>query len=257
MPDIARGRFVWYDLTTPDPESAGRFYPAVLGWGTASFDAAGSPYTMWTRAGGGPETSIGGIQPMTRPPEHPPHWLAYVSVPDPDAVARRVEETGGKVWVPPRDIPTVGRFTVFADPHGATISAYAAENGTPDEDPEPAVGDFSWNELTTGGDPAEALAWYGEIFGWKEVDRFDMGPDGPYVMFGRRERPYGGIFRPPQGAGSWLHYVRVPDVERAVAAAREAGGSVRADPMEVPGGDRIAQLLDPQGVPFAVHQTAG
>lgn len=257
MPDIVRGRFVWYDLATPDPEPAQRFYPAVLGWGTAPFEAAGSPYTMWTRAGGGPETSIGGIQPMEKPAEHPPHWLAYVSVPDPDAVARRVEESGGKVWVPPQDIPHVGRFTVFADPHGATISAFASVHGTADEDPEPAIGDFSWNELTTGGDPAEALEWYGGIFGWKEVGRFDMGPDGTYVMYGRHERPYGGIFRPPEGGGAWLHYVRVPDVERAVAAAREAGGSVQSEPMEVPGGDRIAQLVDPQGVRFAVHQTAG
>lgn len=256
MPDIARGRFVWYDLTTPDPDSAQRFYPAVVGWGTASFDVTGSPYTMWTRAGGGPETSIGGIQPMSDPPEHPPHWLAYVSVPDPDDVARRVERSGGRIWVPPRDIPTVGRYTVFADPHGATISAFASVHGTPDEDPEPAAGDFSWNELAAAADPAEALAWYGEIFGWKEVDRFDRGY-GPYVMFGRRERPYGGIYRSADRPPGWLHYVRVADVERAVAAARQVGGTVQVEPMEVPGGDLIAQLRDPQAVPFAVHQTAG
>lgn len=153
MPEIARGRFVWYDLMTPDAESAQRFYPAVVGWGTARFEAAGSPYTMWTRAGGGPETSIGGIQPMSRPAEHPPHWLAYVSVPDPDAVARRVEETGGKVWVAPQDIPAVGRYTVFADPHGATIAAYRAEQGTPTRTPSRRSATSPGTSSTPGATP--------------------------------------------------------------------------------------------------------
>lgn len=257
MPEHALGRFVWFDLVTPDPDSAQRFYPAVVGWGTAGFEDAGSPYTMWTREGGGPDTSIGGIQAMDDPPEHPPHWLAYVSVPDPDAAARRVEETGGRVFVAPQDIPTVGRYAVFADPHGAVISAFRSAHGTADEAPEPQIGDFSWQELVTGGEPGEALAWYRELFGWEEIDRLDMGDDGPYLLYGRRGRILGGIYgaggRPP----GWLHYVRVPDVERAAAAAREAGGSVQLEPMDVPGGDRIAQLRDPQGVPFAVHQKNG
>ena len=257
MPDNARGRFVWFDLTTADPASAERFYPAVLGWGTAPFDAAGEPYTMWTRAGGGPETSIGGIQAMADPPTHPPHWLAYVSVPDPDETARRVAATGGRVFVPPQDIPTVGRYTVFADPHGAVIAAYASATGVADEDPEPAIGQFSWHELYTGGEPEAALAWYAELFGWRETGRFDMGDDGIYLMYGRGERPYGGIYHPPDATAAWLHYVRVADVEAAVAAARQAGGTVRVEPMEVPGGDHIAQLVDPEGVAFAVHQTAG
>jgi predicted enzyme related to lactoylglutathione lyase len=43
-------------------------------------------------------------------------------------------------------------------------------------------------------------------------------------------------------------------VQRAVAAVRAGGGHVLNGPMEVPGGDRIAQCLDPQGAAFAVHQ---
>lgn len=261
MSDHARGRFIWYSLMTHDPEAAQRFYPAVVGWGTALFEAGGQPYTMWTRAGGGAEAAMGGIQPMPDPPDHPPHWLAYVIVPDPDAAARRVAETGGRIFVEPQDIPQVGRFTVFADPHGAVISAFRPEGPpAPEVEPDPQLGDFSWNELTTGGDPAEALAWYAEIFGWRETSRLDMGPAGEYVMYGTGGRPYGGIYRADSAEGrrpAWLHYVRVPDVDGAAAAAREAGGTVQLEPMEVPGGDRIAQLLDPSGAPFAVHQAAG
>jgi hypothetical protein len=44
-------------------------------------------------------------------------------VDDVDAIAAKVTELGGRVLVPPMDIPTVGRFATFQDPQGAVISA--------------------------------------------------------------------------------------------------------------------------------------
>jgi predicted enzyme related to lactoylglutathione lyase len=94
----------------------------------------------------------------------------------------------------------------------------------------------------------------------------DMGPMGVYQMFGRAaERspegqhgmPMGGLFpKPPQmeGPPAWLHYARVPDVNAAVEATSKNGGQVINGPMEVPGGDMIAQIVDPQGAMFAVHE---
>ena len=38
--DKARGRFVWYDLMTTDPEGAAAFYGKVVGWGTATWDSS-------------------------------------------------------------------------------------------------------------------------------------------------------------------------------------------------------------------------
>jgi predicted enzyme related to lactoylglutathione lyase len=43
-------------------------------------------------------------------------------VEDPDATARKATELGGKVVVPPTDIPDVGRFATLADPQGAHFS---------------------------------------------------------------------------------------------------------------------------------------
>jgi predicted enzyme related to lactoylglutathione lyase len=42
-------------------------------------------------------------------------------------------------------------------------------------------------------------------------------------------------------------------VDEAANRVRETGGQVINGPMDVPGGDRIAQCLDPQGAMFAVH----
>jgi hypothetical protein len=47
--------------------------------------------------------------------------------------------------------------------------------------------------------------------------------------------------------------VRVGDVQSSVGQVKDAGGTVINGPMEVPGGDWIAQCLDPQGAAFALH----
>ena len=47
--------------------------------------------------------------------------------------------------------------------------------------------------------------------------------------------------------------VRVNDVNATVPRVKEQGGQVLNGPMEVPGGDLIAQCLDPQGAAFAIH----
>jgi hypothetical protein len=53
----------------------------------------------------------------------------------------------------------------------------------------------------------------------------------------------------------WLYYVRVDDVDRVAGEVPKAGGTVLNGPMDVPGGDRIAQCMDPQGAAFAIHHT--
>jgi predicted enzyme related to lactoylglutathione lyase len=46
----------------------------------------------------------------------------------------------------------------------------------------------------------------------------------------------------------WTSNVRVADVDATVAQAKK--------PLPVPGGARIAQLTDPQGAAFALHEPA-
>jgi predicted enzyme related to lactoylglutathione lyase len=215
-------------------------------------------YTMWT-ANGKP---MGGT--MKLPDEAVaggarPHWLAYVDVPDVDATIARAQELGATVMVPPRDIPTVGRFSVFSDPQGATIAAFTPEQRQSEPEGMPPVGEFSWHELATT-DPDAALGFYSDLFGWEKISSFDMGETagGLYQMYGRNGKTLGGIFKKPAempGPSAWLYYARVADVNAAVEAARQQGGQVLNGPMEVPGGDLIAQFLDPQGGMFAVHQS--
>jgi hypothetical protein len=62
--------------------------------------------------------------------------------------------------------------------------------------------------------------------------------------------------RPPEmPMSAWLYYVTVEDLDSTVRKAKELGGQVVNGPMEVPGGDWIAQCMDPQGGMFALHMT--
>jgi uncharacterized protein len=253
--ETVRGRFVWFDLMTPDPEAAQAFYTAVVGWGTQVWEAPGMSYTMWTAD----ETPIGGIMKM--PDEAvasgaPPHWLAYISTPDVDATTARAKELGSKIMVPPTDIPTVGRFSIFNDPQGAMIALFAPEKSGSASPGMPAVGHFSWHELATS-DHAAALDFYTDLFGWEKTSAMDMGPAGVYQMYGIGGVPFGGIYNKTgdmPGPPAWLHYARVADANAAVETITRLGGKVTSGPMEVPGGDLIVTGIDPQGGQFAVHE---
>ena len=67
----------------------------------------------------------------------------------------------------------------------------------------------------------------------------------------------GGIFvKPPEmpAPPHWLFYIRVVDISATIDAVNAHGGKVLNGPMEVPGGDLVAQCMDPQGAAFAIHE---
>jgi predicted enzyme related to lactoylglutathione lyase len=124
----AHGTFCWNELSTTDSDAAVRFYTGLLGWEVKKSQAMeacegsdGPPMVYNEIVAGGQH--VGGIYKMG--PEYggaPSHWMSYVAVDDVDASAAKVEGLGGKVCVPPTDIPNVGRFCVVNDPTGAAIS---------------------------------------------------------------------------------------------------------------------------------------
>ena len=98
-----------------------------------------------------------------------------------------------------------------------------------------------------------------KLFGWNKTGDFDMGDMGVYQTYGRGEQQLGGMWTKPADLPmppNWLYYIRVPNVDEAAERVKALGGQVLNGPMDVPGGDRIAQCMDPQGAAFAVHSRA-
>jgi uncharacterized protein len=253
-PAIPSGRFVWYELLTTDPTAAERFYTGVLGWGTQKWPPRN--YTMWTNHG----QPVGGLMALSeaaRQAGAPPHWMPFVSTPDVDGTAEQARKLGARVLVPPTDTPGVGRWAVLADPQGTPFTAYTPAGGPPADPRPPRIGEFSWHELMTSVDADTAFRFYQTLFGWEKTGEEDMGPVGKYLLYGVGGHPLGGMFRMTGGPPPlfWL-YVRIEDVDGAAVRVKERGGQVMNGPMDVPGGDRIVQISDPQGAVFALHQTA-
>jgi predicted enzyme related to lactoylglutathione lyase len=245
------GQFVWYELTTPDAEASKKFYPRFTGWGIQPFD---KDYEMWT-TGGVPFAGIFKLTDEMRQQGVPPNWLAYVESDDVDATVNKARSLGATVMAGPGDIPNVGRYAVLMDPQGAAFGVYKSVRASGAWDGTPVIGRMSWHELMTK-DHEAAFKFYSSLFGWEKNGEMDMGGGNMYLMYGKGEKMYGGMFTQfGDMAGMhpfWLMYIHVKDVAKAVDIATKAGANVIRPQMDIPGGS-IAILGDPQGAGFAVH----
>jgi predicted enzyme related to lactoylglutathione lyase len=109
------GTLGWTELVTRDTDAAEKFYTQLFGWQTKT----GGGYTEFI-VGTTPDAGMMKIDEKWGPV--PPHWMPYFQVDDCDASAARATELGGRVNVPPNDIPNVGRFSTLSDPQGAMFS---------------------------------------------------------------------------------------------------------------------------------------
>ncbi|MEW6073786.1 MAG: VOC family protein [Planctomycetota bacterium] len=129
----------------------------------------------------------------------------------------------------------------------------------------PVPGTFCWIELGTT-DPAGAMRFYGQLFGWTGAP----SPAGAgescaaggiaYTIFRLRDREIAGLYNlqkeqlaqgvPPH----WLAYVAVADADAATARAKELGGTVVLGPLDVMDLGRMSLLQDPTGAWFALWQ---
>jgi uncharacterized protein len=254
--DSNNGRFVWYEDLAKDPKAAIDFYSDVVGWKTQPFTEGDGDYVMWV----GSQGPLGGVMKLPEEAKKmgaPPHWMAHVQVENVDTTTALAKKLGGTVHKEPTDIPTVGRFAVIGDPQGAFISIFTPAQAMTPHDPSKA-GEFCWNELMTN-EPETAFKFYSQLFGWKIMREMEMGPTGTYRTFGIGDKEMGGVMKVPAGASMppmWIYYTTTSDLDAAIARAKKHGATVMNGPMDVPGGGRIAQLKDPQGAAFALHQAA-
>jgi predicted enzyme related to lactoylglutathione lyase len=243
--------FIWYELMTNDLKAAEAFYTKVVGWSSETWPGE-FPYVIM-KAG---DTAAAGL--MTIPEEaakmgQPPAWVGYIHTADVDKTTQAVRKAGGTVHREPSDIPEVGRFSVVADPQGATFMLL-----TPKGPDQPGLtgwtpGRIGWHELyTTDGE--KAFDFYSRQFGWEKDQAMDMGEMGTYQLFSINGQQAGGMMnKPPQvPVPAWLFYFNVDDINAAVERIKAAGGNVMMGPMQVPGGSWVAQASDPQGAVFAV-----
>lgn len=251
------GTPIWFELTTPDPDKAQSFYQAVAGWQVApSPMPEHNGYRIANAAGG---EGVAGL--MAPPPGTGgvPGWTLYFATGDVDAMAARAKELGGKVFFGPMEIPHVGRFAVVGDPQGVVFSIMTGSSPNASAAFKQMCGDVGdghgvWIELATP-DPEGALDFYGKLFGWSKQGSMPMGEMGDYTFIGRGEQDRPGAVMSSKMTGAparWNWYVQVPDIDAAVATAKEQGGELLQGPDPIPGGALSANLKDTQGFQIGI-----
>ncbi|WP_371502540.1 VOC family protein [Kitasatospora sp. NBC_00374] len=123
----AENSLLWVELHVPDPAAAIAFYASVFGWRHAEMQAPGMLYRVLSIADGDQEEgSFGGVAPQGdgagAGSNEVPRWVPYFNVADVDTTVTAIEGGGGRVLMPPADVPQVGRIAWAADPAGAVFA---------------------------------------------------------------------------------------------------------------------------------------
>ena len=155
--------FCWQGIST-DVDRGTAFYSNVLGWDLAAQGAGPSTFVA-------PGGEVAHIQPAEN---GPPAWCPYLSVDDVDASTAVAAEKGGKLVVPPTDLPA-GRFSIVTTPSGAAFGLYQSVES--DAMAKPGPGSIHWVELQSTAPDAD-VAWLKSVFGFS--DRVQDMAGGPY-----------------------------------------------------------------------------
>ncbi|QFG24302.1 VOC family protein [Actinomadura sp. WMMB 499] len=254
MPEAATyeiGTATWFDLGSPAPEACKRFFGTLFGW--ASFTIASDlfgDYEVFTLRPGD-VLGVAGMQALADEAT-PPAWTPFFHGADVDATARAVLAAGGMELLPATSASTIGRFGIYADPEGAAFAVWASREGVsqgPTMVDEPGT---VWRVELAVRDLGRARRFYGEVFGWRAVERSPV--HGWWELDGGR--PVADLVRtderwPAGRDAQWLPYVRVVDCDAVARTAVESGARLQVPPADGEAG-RFALVAGPAETPCGV-----
>lgn len=125
LDQMAEGNVGWHELLTADAKKAFDYYGKHYGWQKDHVHDMGAMGDYQTFRIDKP-LYTGGMMSIQNvpgiPAEMPPHWNFYFIVEDVEAAQKRVTEAGGKVLMPPMDVPGGSRILQAADDQGCNFA---------------------------------------------------------------------------------------------------------------------------------------
>ncbi|GGT05481.1 VOC family protein [Streptomyces chromofuscus] len=245
----------WIDVGTSDIDGAIHFYGGLFGWQFRSAGPEAGGYGFFQLDG----RTVAGAMQITGE-QGPPSWTVYFHSPDAQATAKAAEQARGRVLVAPMDVMGQGHMAILTDQQGVSFGIWQP-GLTKGVDVMNEPGALGWLELYTP-DIASAAGYYNRLLGW-ETSSTDV-PGGFYTCVNPAGEDEDAMFGhlvpladdPSEDTAHWLPYFEVADADAAADRARELGGTVRVEPVDLPDVGRIAKLTDPFGARFAVIRSA-
>jgi uncharacterized protein len=244
------GRFVWHDLMTRDARAAKEFYGALLGWRFEDTKRGDRPYVL-ARVGSEP---VAGIVDVSAIPDAAPQWISFMSVDDVEKSVALVQSEGGKVLLAPREVASVARAAVVADPQGAPLGLAQLRRSVPDPE-QPKAGHVFWQEYLAR-DASKALAFYRRLAGYEsKVTDTRLGIEYHVLQ---KTRGRAGLFQLPATTKdvepNWLPYVLVSDPAGLAARVAGLGGRILVPAAPELRNGSLVVIADPGGAPLALQK---
>lgn len=238
------GKFIWFDLASPDLQAQQAFYNSVFGWTFRSPGQSNDAYTLILNQG----QPIGGMFSYT--PETGEQdgaaWVVLMSAADPDRSMQQVQSLGGSVEIQPTTLSRRGRHALFRDPGGALFGVLNSETGDP-PDVQVETGAFFWLDLFTR-EVDVMTAFYSELAPY-ESERVEIADGIHRTLLSAHGLPRAGVVPVDEEANrsAWVPYVRVENVEATLEKVIEGGGFAIIPPDPQLHDGNVAVFVDPNG----------
>ncbi len=238
------GKFVWFDLATPNLGEAQAFYQDVFGWTYRSPGSSAEEYVLVLNGG----QPIGGMfqaEPAGGEQDGAT-WLALMSVENVGAAVATARAAGATVEVEPADVPARGRHALLRDPADAIFGVLHSSSGDP-VDAEVPIGGVFWVDLFARNVEAMA-AFYAQLAPYEVTPR-PIAEAGEGRLLNAGGMPRAGLVPVDEEANrsAWVPYVRVADVQATLDKAVEGGGFVIVAPDPAILDGNLGVFVDPNG----------
>jgi|HubBroStandDraft_6_1064221.scaffolds.fasta_scaffold156083_3 predicted enzyme related to lactoylglutathione lyase len=241
------GKMIWADLYTKNPAGEIQFYTGLFGWNVETITRpSGNKYNILSNNG----QPVAGV--VFRAAPHGDtgqgRWISYVAVADVAQTIATATGLGGKVVHPAKNLPQRGTQAILTDSQGSLLGLIQSSSGDP-ADNQPSVGNWAWAHLSAR-DPAAAAQFYHAVVGYDAVPDTREGRQDVFLLnsHGLARASIGPIPNRPEAYPDWLGFVRVANLNDALAKATALGARVLLAPKSTEPGTRLAIVADPADV---------
>ncbi len=252
---MAKGDFLWCDLSTINVENTKGFYAGLFGW--AFHDIAqpdGSPYHIGSTANG-EGAALFQMPEKFQKMGLPSFWMSYIAVDDIQGAVDKASALGGKVEVGPIAFGDDASIALIRDPLGAGFTIYQGGDLQPRSASAPH-GHMAWNALYVS-DAQAVISFYEAIFDWRisahpsQAGLFQVrnASGNEISAIHQLDKTIRGKFQ------FWGVHFAVADLSAAKAQVLKSGGEILYEGSG--DGDPALLARDPDGAAFFMEQSKG
>ncbi len=118
----------YFEIPADDVNRAQEFYKKVFGWDMQKWSNPGHDYWMFETKDDKGNSGLGGGMMKRQSTQHT--VTNYITVSSIDEYSSKIEQSGGKVIIPKKEIPNMGFFAICLDSENNMFGIYEDNKST-------------------------------------------------------------------------------------------------------------------------------